>query len=348
MHEKLKEYCGAILMQSIFRRKLARMRFVTLRAHVKADDIEAALRVQSLWRGILLRRRGYVFTQWIYIKQQRLQAATTIQRYWRGHSATEKYFETLGSVIQIQAFARRWKEERQYNTVYTVAIVVQSFFRLVLAKQELERRRFVRSLVATIHGQDTAPQKPKDELKDWEMVVFEQKKYDRAARVIQRFFVMVKKEVDRAIKAEKKRRKKKKRSQRRRPTNEDDLLDSIWESTVEGNGIRGNPVDGVDMNQASRGDYESESGTKRRLPAEYATSNRNLVRPADVDTRSNASFASSSFQRAPLSRMALPTRVIDEDYALETAWMDAEINVAKESHRRMEASPRSLSLARQK
>jgi hypothetical protein len=351
MHQRLKEYCAAILMQSIFRRRLARMHFVTLRGHVMADDIRAAIQVQSLWRGLLLRRRGYMFTRWIYIKQQRFQAATTIQRHWRGHSATEKYFETLGSVIQIQAFARRWKDECIYNTVYTAAIVLQSFFRLALAKQELERRRFVRSLVATIHGQDTTPQKPKDELKDWEMVVFQQKKYDRAARVIQRFFVMVKKEVDRAIKAEKKRRKRKKKSQRNRRTKEDDLLDSIWESTVDGSGMRGNPMDGVDMNQASRGDHhsanQSESDTKRRLPAEYATSNRNSTRPAEDDTRSNVSFASSSFQPAPLLRMALPTRVIDEDYALETAWMDAEINVAKESHRRMEASPRSLPRARQ-
>ena len=187
---------------------------------------------------------------------------------------------------------------------------------MVLAKLEVERRKFILTLVQTINDGKKKPiargPNNKDAKVHWEKVLEEQRKLDRAARVIQRFFSMVKKEVDLAIRAEKKRRKKRRKKRQHRKvvsTDEDALLDNVWQSIEEPS-------------------IKREIGHQRgahKLPAEYAMANRS--RPVDEDTRSFIS--TSSVVKVPKSRMGLATRIIDEDYALETAWMDAGINMAK-------------------
>lgn len=316
LRQRLKEYCAAILIQSCIRRKSARMAFVAYRNVEMAEEIKAVVVVQRVWRGFVTRSAGHCFVQWIKIHEEREAAATTVQRYWRGFFATEVYWQTLGSVILIQSLARQWKEERKYNAIYGAAIIVQSIARMVLAKLEVERRKFILTLVQTINDGKKKPiargPNNKDAKVHWEKVLEEQRKLDRAARVIQRFFSMVKKEVDLAIRAEKKRRKKRRKKRQHRKvasTEEDALLENVWQSIEEPSNRQGIGY--------QRGAH--------KLPAEYAMANRG--RPVDEDTRSFIS--TSSVGKVPKSRMGLATRIIDEDFALETAWMDAGINMAK-------------------
>jgi hypothetical protein len=55
---------------------------------------------------------------------------------------------------------------------------------------------------------------------------------DYAARVVQRFFSMVKEEVDRVFREEKKRRKAKRKPKKRRDELEESLLEKVWKSTM--------------------------------------------------------------------------------------------------------------------
>jgi hypothetical protein len=55
---------------------------------------------------------------------------------------------------------------------------------------------------------------------------------DYAARVVQRFFSMVKEEVDRLFREEKKRCKAKRKAKKRRDELEESLLENVWKSTI--------------------------------------------------------------------------------------------------------------------
>jgi hypothetical protein len=301
-----------------------------------AKEIKAVELVQKNWRGHSVRNKGYRFVKWIPVWKSRRDAAIEIQRSWRGFTATEKYWNTLGSVILIQSFARRWTLELKYNEIYGATLVIQTFARIILAKQELERRRFILSLVRTIQGKEPLPTKSASRkasgtksshlagAANWELILAEQRRLNSAARVIQRFFAMVKKEVDVAIakKEEKRKKRKKKKKQHRRPTNdEDSLLENVWGNTFDDSGAK--PRSSERRSQ------------KTKIPREYSKNARNTTSKS-MDDDSRSIISTSSINRVPKSRMGLPTRIIDEDYALETAWMDAEIKVAK---RRMRGMP---------
>lgn len=362
MRQRLKEYCAAILIQSVVRRKAARLSFVAYREIAMAPEIAAATVVQKSCRGYLVRSAGYCFVQWKFIAAERKMAAITIQRYCRGFSARENYWQKLGSIILIQGFARRWKAEEEYNKIYGATLVLQSLARVLVAKQELKRRQFILSLVQTMQGVQpkhmsthasnqksttavasgkTAVQSSseKDRVtkflsektnKERKLLLQQKKKEDEAARVLQRFFAMVKREVDLAIQAEKKRRRKKKKKKRRKESfgggHEDELLESIWDTVEKGSRGLTDDEHGQDS-RSNNGKNKNSNGHRPKLPPEYAN-RAPLTRPRlEEDTQSFIS--ASSFHKVPQSRMGLPIRVIDEDYCLETAWMDAEISVAK-------------------
>ena len=328
LKENLRNYCAVLLIQACMRRKLARKAFVARREAVMAREIEAAKLIQRNWRGHAVRKTGPRFVKWMSCWQDRRVAAITIQSHWRGFVATENYWNTLGSVILIQSMVRRWKHELRYNDIYGATLVLQSFARVIVARQEMERRRFILSLVHTIQGKDPVPRKASSrkepnrqvlpQATNWELVLAEQRRLNNAARVIQRFFAMVKKEVDLAIaqKEKKRRKRKKKKKQLRRPANEEDyLLEAVWGKTFEDRTV-----------------LIAENGQnlqKPKIPREYTRHSRSLE-SVDKDGPSLKTLS-----RVPKSRLGLPTRIIDEDYALETAWMDAEINVAKRRVRGM-------------
>lgn len=363
MRQKLREYCAAILIQSTIRRKLARVWFVAYREIAMADEITAAIMVQKTFRGASVRTE-HCFLHWKEISRRREIAVITIQRYWRGYSASEKYWQILGSAILIQSFARMWDQVDKYNALYGATILVQSFARVMLAKQELERRKFIISFVKTMQGTQTntgskspvrnnaartadlsktsVTKRPKESSttirtkqqslprasekgKDWKNVLEEQQRLDRAARVIQSFFSMVKREVDLAIqKAEKKRRKKKK-SRKQRPKQEteqeDIILDDVWDKIGESS------KKSTRAEETAPNFKETIESRKPKLPAVYAVPGSVPTGQGEDDARSFIS--TSSFHKAPQSRMALPKRIIDDDYALETAWMDAHVSERK-------------------
>jgi hypothetical protein len=70
----------------------------------------------------------------------------------------------------------------------------------------------------------------------------EAKRRDRAARVIQRFFLYVKHEVDRMIRATRRQRKMKKKLKNRNERMEDDMLEDAWMTAVSQSNLENEPL----------------------------------------------------------------------------------------------------------
>jgi IQ calmodulin-binding motif len=240
LRQKLKEYCAILLMQSLFRRKIARLYFIDLRSYLMVYEIRAATRIQQVWRGYFIRWVGFRFVRWLKIRDDREHGAVVIQSNWRRHHAMEKYWHVLGSAIQIQAITRGFMARTTFLEQRGAACMLQCFVRVAMAKEELARRHFIVSLVKSAKsaskGFKRKVTKHRESGKNWETVVNEQKKIDLAARTIQRFFAMVKREVDREVRAEKKRRRRRKMKKadvHGQDVVDDDLLENVWEKTMK-------------------------------------------------------------------------------------------------------------------
>jgi hypothetical protein len=173
----------------------------TIQRHVAASTI------QEWWRIILL------------YKTEK-NAAIKIQKVARGHIAHKAYRgQRFDSMVQASAL------EASRGAVSATAIA-HWWKRVMVSKALMAWATTIRRHVAASTIQEW-----------WRIVLFykaEKEAADRAARIIQRFFLMVKIEVDRAIQAEKERRRKKNEWKKKRtPEAEDALLESIWLNTVE-------------------------------------------------------------------------------------------------------------------
>ena len=383
------DYTRARRIQCFWRQKHARANFVAMREEVMADTIKAAVVAQRLWRGVSVRMKGLKFIIWHRRLFIETPAAVKIQTAWRGYNAIQDYWHVLGSAIQIQSVVRAWQSRSQYLLKKESAVVVQtsvrrflartevaeklgciilmqSIARAYFAKKEAAQRRLIYMFVVT--AADSADKgmshqklrASKSSHSDWGM--YGDEKQDRAARTIQRFFIMIKREVDHEIAraaAKKYRRKKKKKY--RVPDMDDAMLENVWRKTV---------VDSkrAELRTRSRSQQGHHPFIGRRdgppgqtgIPQPGA---RSVVR-RQVDVRGNRSPSpallhlprvasaggmlggSNRYRTAsplsmhhqlpsrPPSRMtALSQDAIDQDLSLEEAWIDAEIHHAKERSR---------------
>ena len=278
----------------------------------------------------------------------------------------EMYWHILGSAIQIQAVVRGWQQAGLYHKQRDGVPTLQRAVRCFLARQELSRRKFILKVVSSVNSRKSPKEKKrsKDET-EWTMIEQERKMIDCAARTIQRFFRMVKMEVDRAIRAERRRRRKNGKHKDKRKKKmfsdleEEDLLENVWQTTVHNN----NNNNVSDSLQASKGDgylstsnrnpsqvkssscrrklkdgsegfsFETSDYKRKPRPRKDDTVMMTSRRNWNDDTASVASYWSttSSHARVPKSRIALSEKDIDEDFALETAF--SEINLAKGAKR---------------
>jgi hypothetical protein len=165
-----------------------------------------------------------------------------------------------------------------------------------------------------------------------------------AARTIQRFFLMVKAMVDREIRAEKKRRKRKKMYKKfHTPAMEDALLETIWTNTVETPRRSGST-----SKRPSVPRPQSENAPSDAVPPRRGRSSRRLSQLAsevskdldmdDASVTSHHTAGSSIYHVAPPRRSTLSRKDLDEDIALEEAWIDTEINFMKERSSSMRRS----------
>jgi hypothetical protein len=187
--------------------------------------------------------------------------------------------------------------------------------------------------------------------------------HHRAANTIQGFFLMVKAMVDREIRAEKKRRKERKKLRQihHTPEMEDDLLESIWASTIEKTDVsdpraskksrRSSGVPRMPRDSASvASDFSGSRGSKRRFKIDpnLASFHEPIVRDSnrlrDYDERSmcSQSTAWSSLSRPPPPRLTTYSpNELKDDVSLEEAWIDVEISQMKEQRRSKKSSMRS-------
>ncbi|KAG7343190.1 IQ calmodulin-binding motif-containing protein [Nitzschia inconspicua] len=228
------------------------------RALVLRGERLAATLIQSAWRGFVC-YTDYVFTLSDVVSAQRiargylsrkkyssvirsnmirkkeeLNAAILIQRTSRGFQARQKYWYTLGCTMQIQSWWRGSVAKNAVKKQLEAVSTLQCFARRCLARQQYLQRKFIYMLINTAEKEKTkkaSVARMHGQSRDH----FEQRLRDEAARVIQRFFLRVKYEVDQLVRAQQRRKKWKKKiiKAKKCPDNvEDSLLEDAWEAAV--------------------------------------------------------------------------------------------------------------------
>ena len=298
----------------------------------------AAMAIQKTFRGYTTR-----FEYWHV-----LGSAIQIQRYVRGWSARVRDELEQESAVRIQTKFRVWNARETFVEFVGAVIVVQSMFRATMARKELKQRQFIDMLCNQASKADAEKTNDNEaSVNDWEVIIARQREVDHAARKIQRFFLFVKAEVDREVQQEKKRRRKRKHKKHRKKDTsldrEDDLLENIWRRTIDGPSDYGDrrirraekavarelrtsrslthqrPMKGVDLNQ--------KPSSRSRLPPEYRNSRRQT--PTAL-LQTSSMISRDDRHHIPPSRLATLSRSeMDDDFDLEEAWIDAEINSAR-------------------
>lgn len=82
---------------------------------VKAWYLQAAMVIQRVWRGSLV-RHGI---------SQANSAATVIQRFWRGHVQQSSFSRLQGATVSIQARVRQWQATRIFAATRAAVITIQ-------------------------------------------------------------------------------------------------------------------------------------------------------------------------------------------------------------------------------
>lgn len=81
------------------------------------DDLQAAVVMQKVWRGSLVRRDISLANS----------AATVVQRYWRGHAQHTKFRWLRGTTVRLQARVRQWQAVRRFAVTRAAAVAIQVF-----------------------------------------------------------------------------------------------------------------------------------------------------------------------------------------------------------------------------
>ena len=346
LHKAFAQYIAARNIQAIWRRKLIQLAYLQFMACRRIQASWRGMQVQTAYKQFIATRQMQdvrykkLFTsdtnQVAGVGQSSLRplksinqaAATKIAAAWRSFSTCQRYWHVLGSVIEVQTIVRGWIARRKLKDLQENALVQ---LRTINA---IKYKAIARSRSSRIQTNDRN----------------EKKKTDRAARTIQRFFLMVKAEVDREIRAEKKRRKVKKKSKKNRGSFDDKLLESVWRKTIEDDVKYSEFKRSVKASVAvsrpekhtvpkllTKGSEDSRRSTGREVMSLSGTpmsaSGRLGVVPFSVNSfRFDADVTSKgASMRSSKSRVnSMSPREINEDSLLEEAWIDSKISSAKD------------------
>lgn len=335
-------YKAALVIQSNFRGMKARQDVMILRG-----EILAATLIQSAWRGFVS-YTDYVFTiadvimaqkvargymdrkkhkqdliemkKKVRVEKGKIGAARLIQNTFRGFIVRQNYWYTLGCTVQVQSWMRGRLVILQQRREQSAALKLQCTTRCWLARQQILQKKFI---LALVHAAKVETSRNIATLVNQEMVQshLESKKREEAARIIQRFFLMVKLEVDQMLRLAKRRKKWRKRVSQNQQGNvrlddedHDFLLENAWGAVNE---------------------------KKDRLPTSYSISSKQLPFPRkilyphprkDNDQSLYAQLTGSTckYYRVPPARMQkMNSTEMDEDFKLEVAYIDVEISSAR-------------------
>ncbi len=340
------QFMAAQLIQASWRAYVVRIAY---------KEYLAASKIQAMVRGYLIRfcfwkraaartiqryARAYLCTKPFH----KYAAARTIQRSWRGYSVRSTYREqvvdsarTNLACIKIQRQSRRFFAEMKYLEFIGSVIVVQTVARKYLALKEYENRRVLKRIFEQARN-IIAGDNP-----DFEVLVRQQER-ENAARKIQRFFLWVKAEVDREIRHQEKRlqRKLKRRQKRsKRDDEEDALLENVFKNVAASPANKTRPPD-----QSTPHNFVKASNDPHMIavPEEYrgvafirqgrlikhrGTKSKES-RHEDGETVSSEVSSTYYYKMPPPRVHRLKRSELDEDFCLEEAWIDTEIQNARE------------------
>jgi hypothetical protein len=188
----------------------------------------AAVMIQKTWR-MFYNYSTYTITQY------ENHAATTIQKHWRGFCQYNHYVILTFEIVRIQAVFRGWRARNKLIIQDVNAVPIQAAWRSYQARRNIEMERLITTIVNS-NTTSLAQKISARRIQRWYRKVGPMRE-KRAALIIERFFIWVRAEVEREIeRRERAKLRKKQKKQRRKKVAHDDILDDVWDSTVEKKG----------------------------------------------------------------------------------------------------------------
>jgi hypothetical protein len=172
---------------------------------------------------------------------QKNNAAVQIQASWRGFWQYSHYVIVQYETIRIQAVVRGNISRRVANMRLGCCIIIQSAVRRYFAMRayrKLQIQTRVDIILALAAANAMREIRACERIQFWWRVVMDCRREKHAALVIERFFIMVKAEVEREIRrVERKKNSKKEQRRKKQKEAEDHLLEKVWLNTVDENRV---------------------------------------------------------------------------------------------------------------
>lgn len=215
---------SAVTIQKHWRRRSARM--------IVLQEIARILLVQSVVRRFAARRAAHRL-RLEAIAAIEAGAATKIQTAWRGFWKFSHYVILQYEAIRVQSIIRGKLFRRDFNLQLGCCIMIQATVRRFLVVKKLKDLN-VQEVLRMERAQSMRESLASCRIQFWWRVVLACRKEKKAALVIERFFLMIKMEIEREIER-RDRLKQSKRMQRCRRKREadDKLLERVWLNTVD-------------------------------------------------------------------------------------------------------------------
>lgn len=248
--KELRRNRAATIIQSHFRRYSAQMGMLYSLVHI--------IVVQSMVRRFLAIKKSATR------RTESTAAAIKVQAAWRGFWSFSQYVIMQYEVCRIQALVRGVKARTQANLRLGSCIMLQSVARCYLAKRKRDEERVNKALL-TASVESLRERHAATSIQFWWRVVLDCRKEKHAALVIERFFCMVKKEVDLAIAQVERKKLAKKRHRRKKkaPKSTRSQLDTVEE---DGSGFfSASPSESGALSTLSEGVHHKASSPSMNL-----------------------------------------------------------------------------------
>jgi len=320
---KLEEHKAAVKIQSRWRGYNVRNR-----AYRKVRERDAAIMIQKTWRGF------WQYSEYVIMSHEARErdAAIVIQKSWRGFWQYSDYVIMSHEVRRLQAFYRGYRVRADLSAQCESATTIQAVVRRYFAINEAEQRRQAALALAAAVERMRSKNAALTIQRAWRICVIRQSE-NEAARIIQRFFIFVKKEVDRELArmaADEKKKKQKKERRRKKKEKDEKLLERVWLTTVDEN-----------EDERTRGSIKKtptrRSSSKKVASSTPDRSRSDLPPPArltiDADDHTEVSGITNATFSSPSRFKNMSRQELKDDLSLEEAWIDAEVHQAKEKMR---------------
>jgi len=291
----------------------------------------AATTIQSAWRGFV------VYSEYL-IKRYENKAAVTIQAHWRGYWQLTSYSLVYCEIVKIQALVRGHQERSWQDFQKECATIIQAAGRRFLVRKEVHNECMVSILIAAA-ANSLRVRNAAGKIQHWWMAEMWQRREKRAALVIERFFIYVKKEVEKEIKALKK-KKKAKRRQRKMKQSDDYILERAWLGVAEDTAAAAPMMPAPQQQRAMPNQMKGYNNKQDRY-----SSSRGVIQTVEDDQQSEVSgLTDLDFGRSGGRKMK-SQREFEEDGSLEAAFRESEAQMSRDVHRQ-KSKPQSKAYSR--